>query len=127
MSRAQVIQQYSRILTQWPVDRLRPGVQFQDVLKKRVETAPASKSAMQNITQIPSTHVTRSSEMQEINALSALLDNALSKRSPVPRAMMSPQSAPDHYNNLAREIEEAPDRSWFGNLRKKLSNMVRWQ
>ena len=39
--------------------------------------------------------------------------------------MMNPKSMPEHYSNLAREIEEAPDRSWFANLKKRLSNMVR--
>ncbi len=38
---------------------------------------------------------------------------------------MKPQSDPQHYEALAREIEEVPDRTFWGRLKKRLGGMVR--
>jgi cytochrome b pre-mRNA-processing protein 6 len=39
--------------------------------------------------------------------------------------MMKPASNPNHYEDLARELEEAPDRTWWGNFVKRVRGMVR--
>lgn len=78
--RQQIASRYSKILTEWPVDRLRPQIQFQTILKKRVQAAPASTPNEQNTAQIQSTKSTRSSELQEVTALSSLLDKHYSRR-----------------------------------------------
>lgn len=44
---------------------------------------------------------------------------------PVSQAFMRPASNPDHYDNLAKELEEIPNRSRFGNFMRRLQNMVR--
>ena len=38
---------------------------------------------------------------------------------------MRPESDPEHYEKLATELEEAPDRGFFGRLMKRLGGMVR--
>jgi len=40
---------------------------------------------------------------------------------------MHPSSTPKYYDNLAKELEEAPNRTWFGNFMKRITNMVRLQ
>jgi len=40
---------------------------------------------------------------------------------------MHPESRPDHYTALAKELEEAPDRSWFGSWMNRMKNLVRFQ
>lgn len=39
--------------------------------------------------------------------------------------MLEPKSQPTYFDDLVREIEEAPNRSWLGRLGKRLSGMVR--
>jgi cytochrome b pre-mRNA-processing protein 6 len=39
--------------------------------------------------------------------------------------MMKPASDPNHYDRLAKEIEEVPDRGFWGRLMKRLGGMVR--
>ncbi|EMD00249.1 hypothetical protein BAUCODRAFT_145542 [Baudoinia panamericana UAMH 10762] len=112
MSRQQVIQHYTRLLTRWPVDRLRPEDRhLQHLLRKRIEVTPTS-------------HV---DEGREINAAYLLLDNTFTKQYPLPDAMMNPSSNPTHYTDLARELDEAPDRSWWGSLVKRVQGMVRFR
>lgn len=41
--------------------------------------------------------------------------------------MLQPKSQPTYFDDLVREIEEAPNRSWFGRLSKRLSGMIRLQ
>ncbi|KAG9991639.1 hypothetical protein KCU98_g36, partial [Aureobasidium melanogenum] len=76
MSRAQASKHYARILSQWPVDRLRPEIPFQSVLKKRLEAAPVATINEANTarTQPPKPR----NEAREINALYSLLENRYS-------------------------------------------------
>ena len=41
--------------------------------------------------------------------------------------ILEPKSQPTYFADLVREIEEAPKRTWFERLGKKLSGMVRLQ
>lgn len=77
----QVSKHYARILSQWPADRLRPEVAFQNILKKRVDAAPVPQAAQENTAQaIPRTVRTdAAAEMKEVNALYSLLENRYSK------------------------------------------------
>lgn len=108
----QISQHYSRLLARWPVDKLRPAERhFQRLLEKRIQEAPAG---------------TRD-ESREVNAAYILLENGLRKRYPVSDAFMHPASKPDHYTALAKELEEAPNRTWFSNWVKRMQNLVRLQ
>uniref|UniRef100_A0A0B7K6G5 Uncharacterized protein n=1 Tax=Bionectria ochroleuca TaxID=29856 RepID=A0A0B7K6G5_BIOOC len=39
--------------------------------------------------------------------------------------MLKPTSQPTYFDDLIREIEEAPKRTWFERLGKRLSGMIR--
>ena len=106
----QIAQQYSRLLNRWPVDRLRPAERhFQRLLQQRIQAAPAGER----------------DESREVNAAYLLLDNSLRKRYPVSESLMHPASKPDHYTALEKELDEAPDRTWFGNWVNRMKNLVR--
>jgi len=108
----QISQHYSRLLARWPVDKLRPAERhFQRLLEKRIQAAPTA---------------TRD-EPREVNAAYLLLENGFRKRYPVSDAFMHPASKPDHYTALAKELEEAPNRTWFSNWVKRMQNLVRLQ
>jgi len=38
---------------------------------------------------------------------------------------MHPSSAPDYYDKLEKELDEAPNVTWLGSLKKKLAGMIR--
>lgn len=39
---------------------------------------------------------------------------------------MKPASNPAYYDNLLEELQEAPNRSWFGRLVKRWKGMIRF-
>ncbi|THV86224.1 hypothetical protein D6D17_00692 [Aureobasidium pullulans] len=125
MSRAQASKHYARILSQWPVDRLRPEISFQSVLKKRLEAAPVAQVNQANTaqTQAPKAR----NELREINALYSLLEDRYSSTYPLSNAMMHPASAPEHYTTLVKELDEVPDRTFFQRIASRFKGMVRLQ
>jgi hypothetical protein len=62
-----------------------------------------------------------------VNALSALLENRFANKYPLSQKIRYPASDPEHYDNLIREFAEAPNRDWFGRLRKRLGGLLRLQ
>jgi cytochrome b pre-mRNA-processing protein 6 len=40
--------------------------------------------------------------------------------------MFEPKSNPTYYQDLVKELEEAPNRSWLGRIAKRLSGMIRF-
>jgi hypothetical protein len=87
----QISQHYSRLLSRWPADRLRPAERhFQRLLQKRIQEAPAGQR----------------DESREVNAAYSLLDNALRKRYPLSDSFMHPASKPEHYTALAQDQED---------------------
>ncbi|KAK5018806.1 hypothetical protein LTR16_001202 [Cryomyces antarcticus] len=149
MSREAISKHYSRILTLWPKDPLRPEVSFEPLLRKRV----ADKT-------------TGPEQGRQINALYSLLDNRYTKKVttrlfyphcqaalptrmrirfafcifamlalnadgaavqyPVSPRMMSPASNPAYYTNLAAELQQAPGRSWFERYMNKWKGFLRF-
>ncbi|KAK4549088.1 hypothetical protein LTR36_007544 [Oleoguttula mirabilis] len=110
MSRQQTIQHYARLLTRWPTDRLRPEhPHFQQLLRKRLQAAPSSHA----------------NEAREVNAAYLLIDNAFAKQYPLSENVMKPTSAPTHYTDLERELDEAPDRTWWDGVVKRVKGLVR--
>lgn len=41
--------------------------------------------------------------------------------------MLEPKSQPTYFEDLVREIDEAPNRSWLERLGKRLTGMIRFQ
>ncbi|THW45624.1 hypothetical protein D6D22_03457 [Aureobasidium pullulans] len=124
-TRQQASKHYARILSQWPVDRLRPEISFQSVLKRRLEAAPVAQVNQANTaqTQAPKAR----NELREINALYSLLENRYSSTYPLSNAMMHPASAPEHYTTLVKELDEVPDRTFFQRIASRFKGMVRLQ
>ncbi|KAL1303914.1 hypothetical protein AAFC00_000368 [Neodothiora populina] len=130
MSRAQISKHYTRLFNRWPVDRLRPGISFQKVLKKRIAAGPEPDINESNTAQVEVVNPSRSTptaELREVNALYSLLENRYANEYPLSQKMMNPTSVPDHYRDLEKELDEVPNRSWGQNFLKRLSGMVRWQ
>ncbi|CAC9889122.1 unnamed protein product, partial [Aureobasidium pullulans] len=109
-TRQQASKHYARILSQWPVDRLRPEISFQSVLKRRLEAAPVAQVNQANTaqTQAPKAR----NELREINALYSLLENRYSST---------------HYTTLVKELDEVPDRTFFQRIASRFKGMVRLQ
>ena len=54
-----------------------------------------------------------------------MLDNSFARQYPVSEALMKPESSPTHYTDFEREIDEIPDRTWWSNVKSRLSRVVR--
>ena len=61
----------------------------------------------------------RNITLDETSADFILLQYPLSER------MLKPASSPAYYDDLMKELDEAPNRSWFGRLVKKWSGFIR--
>ncbi|KAK4612003.1 hypothetical protein CLAFUW4_13096 [Fulvia fulva] len=109
MSRQTIAAHYARLLTRWPQDVLRPEKSFTKIFQPRVQTPPAPCR----------------DEEKEVNAAYLLLDNAFTKQFRLQQRLLKPDSNPEHYTALKQELEELPHRTWFGNLKRRLTNMVR--
>jgi len=64
-------------------------------------------------------------ELRQINALDALLTNAYANKYPTPKTVRYPQSNPNHYDDLIKELDEAPTRTWAASLMMRLKGLVR--
>lgn len=62
-----------------------------------------------------------------MNALSALLENRFARAYPITEKIRYPASDPEYFDNLIREFEEAPNRDWFGRIKKRLGGILRLQ
>jgi cytochrome b pre-mRNA-processing protein 6 len=65
-------------------------------------------------------------ELRQIKALDALLNNNYANTYPTPRAVRYPQSSPDHYDNVIKELNEAPDRTWAASFVKTIKGALRF-
>ena len=130
-----VYRTFTEALAKWPRDTLRPDCQLHDVVGKRMERELAQAGG--NATE---------AQIKQVNALYSLLENRYkstvrSHKLPFPRRttpltplqyriserLMKPKSNPTHYTDLMKEIEEAPNRSWFGRIGKKLGGLIRFK
>ncbi|EME39828.1 hypothetical protein DOTSEDRAFT_74663 [Dothistroma septosporum NZE10] len=109
MSRQTIAAHYSRLLSRWPQDILRPEKSFTKILQTRAQSPP----------------VPYRDEEKEVNAAYLLLDNAFTKQFRLQERLLKPDSNPQHYTALKQELEELPNRTWMGNIMKRLQNMVR--
>ncbi|KXL47048.1 hypothetical protein M433DRAFT_592 [Acidomyces richmondensis BFW] len=113
MSRKQISAHYARLLTLWPADALRPAEHtFQSLLRTRISDAPAGPAR---------------NESSEVNAAYRLLNNDFARRWPLGEKIMQPTSQPGYFRELEKELEEAPGRSWWERLGKRLKGMVRFR
>ena len=66
-------------------------------------------------------------ELAQANALYSLLENRYMNEYPFPGTLRYPQSKPTHYDDILREFEEAPDRTWLQRLWLRIQGSVRLQ
>ncbi|EYE91138.1 ubiquinol-cytochrome c reductase complex assembly factor 2 [Aspergillus ruber CBS 135680] len=118
----------SHLLSHWPSDPVRPAsVSVQTYLQTRVSQASTQNAAASQQQQ----HLPQNQQPQEmseasLNALSSLLEDRYTRRYPLSQKLRRPASSPDHYDNVVREFEEAPERDWFGRLGKRLKGLLRF-
>lgn len=127
-----VLKHWSRIIKQWPVDKVRPEhVHFQKIMQSRLNkltspTAAAAADAKSNDASVKAPQPwDNQNELRQINALYALLENRFEKEDPIPARVRHPQSNPAHYDDLVRELDEAPNRSWVTSLWNRIRGSVR--
>ncbi|KAI4094851.1 MAG: hypothetical protein LQ348_006586 [Seirophora lacunosa] len=135
-SRPIVYRHYQRALAQWPIDVLRPQVSFQGSMRRRIEKqfGPSNndKTAYDPSKESKDTLVTplkpsdEGAELDQVNVLYSFLEDRYSKKYPLSDRLMKPLSDPEHYEKIIKELEEAPNRSWFGSMVNRWKGMIRW-
>ncbi|MCJ1337100.1 hypothetical protein MMC09_002379 [Bachmanniomyces sp. S44760] len=134
---------YKRILAQWPVDLLRPDVSFKTVIQRRISNE--ERHGQSSLATPADKH-----EIEQANALYSLLEDRYLKKVhtyldpcfgiqdeawsshlieiqyPLSQNLMRPASNPAYYDNLLAELQNAPQRSWIGNMINKWSGFLRF-
>ncbi|KAK1487316.1 hypothetical protein CCUS01_03661 [Colletotrichum cuscutae] len=103
-------------LALWPKDNLRPETQFGEIIQRGIERRYTEPNV-----------VDEAKELKQANAMFALTDDRFKKRFPLNGELLKPESQPTYFQDLLRELEEAPTRGWLQNMSKKLSGMFRLQ
>lgn len=129
--------QYKAAFARWPKDLLRPDVQLQELLGgqhladrlggRRSAASPITDIAIQKATgRAPANPPTSDlGQLRQVNALYSLLDDRYKKQYCLTGVLMAPRSNPTYYSDLMTELEEAPKRSFFGRVKKRLGGMFR--
>ncbi|KYK62159.1 hypothetical protein DCS_03306 [Drechmeria coniospora] len=116
MSRSVARRVYGDVFSRWPKQDLRPDYQLQDVMRRVVdERYPSFRPAAEP------------EELLKARALQFLVQDKFRDRYKLKGPMLEPRSQPRYFDDLVREIDEAPNRSWFERLGKRLSGMIRLQ
>ncbi|KAF8866104.1 hypothetical protein BDZ45DRAFT_795758 [Acephala macrosclerotiorum] len=130
MSKSIAYKHYIRALSRWPKDNLRPDCQFQDAMRKRIDRRflPASSPNTPNAAQaVVNSAVDERLELEQANVLYSLLENRYIRKYPITGSLMKPASNPTHYEDLVKELEEAPERSFWGRLTNRWKGFLRFQ
>ncbi|KAG5946481.1 hypothetical protein E4U53_006581 [Claviceps sorghi] len=116
MSRSMARRIYADAFARWPKQDLRPDYQLQDILRAAVDERYKNlEPAME------------AEEILKARALQFLVQNKYNERFKLQGPLLEPKSQPTYFNDLIREIEEAPRRTWLERLGKRLSGMIRLQ
>ena len=125
------LKHWARIIKQWPIDRVRPEhVHFQKIMQLRLQKLQSPSATAGNIKSNeaqaqPAEPFNEQNELQQTNALYSFLENRFEREYPIPQKVRHPKSNAAHYDDLVRELDEAPGRSWFTNLWNRLKGSVR--
>ncbi|KAL4865991.1 hypothetical protein BDV12DRAFT_173681 [Aspergillus spectabilis] len=116
----------THLLKHWPSDPIRPpSVSIQQYLQSRL--SPSSSTSTAKTTTANTATSAPTISPASLNALSSLLEDRYARRYPLPSKLRKPASNPDHYDDLIREFEEAPNRDWMGRVMKRLKGLLRFQ
>ncbi|ESZ96798.1 hypothetical protein SBOR_2799 [Sclerotinia borealis F-4128] len=119
MSLSPAHRHYIRALSRWPKDALRPEAQFQDALRRRLARVTAASAGTDTFNE--------KRELGQVNALYSLVENRYRIKYPLTSKIMKPASNPTYYEDLIKELEEAPHRSWFQQQVNKWKGALRFQ
>ncbi|EPE26964.1 hypothetical protein GLAREA_02878 [Glarea lozoyensis ATCC 20868] len=125
MSQSVVYKHYLRALSKWPKDALRPECRFEDVMQKRIERKFNPSKNVPDGKPAGAVTINEKAEMDQVNAIYSLINNRYTKQYPLGSSFMKPTSNPTHYKDLVRELEEAPNRSWFSSMLNKWKGSLR--
>ncbi|USP73218.1 hypothetical protein yc1106_00492 [Curvularia clavata] len=118
-----IAKQYTRLLTLWPKDALRPNLPFTRAIEHHgqpfgvqpiappPEDAPKPKSPAATTRAASSPPPNPKLEQAQVNALFSLLENRYSTKYALSPGVLKPTSAPEHYTKLMEEIERAPHKT----------------
>ena len=135
-----ITKQYTRLLTLWPKDPLRPTLPFTRAIEHRgapfgvqpstptTEEASKSKPAPA-IAATPAKSATPTNpqfEQAQVNALYSLLEDRYSKKYALSPGVLRPTSSPEYYTRLMDEIEKAPKKSWWEAKLDEWKMKIRW-
>jgi cytochrome b pre-mRNA-processing protein 6 len=65
-------------------------------------------------------------ELEQANALYSLLENRYAEQFPLSGRLKAPASNPTYYDDLITEMQEAPNRSWFGGMMQRVKGSLRF-
>jgi cytochrome b pre-mRNA-processing protein 6 len=134
---SKIAKQYTRLLTLWPKDALRPNLPFTRAIEYRglpygvkpLETNPEASKSSKVASPVPAPPASPKSpqlENVQVNALFSLLENRYSKKYALSPGVLKPTSAPEHYDRLMAEIERAPGKSWWEAKVDQWKMKIRW-
>ncbi|KAF2241996.1 hypothetical protein BU26DRAFT_524632 [Trematosphaeria pertusa] len=132
MSNSTIARHYTRLLSLWPKDLLRPNLPFTRTIEYRgapfgVKPLSAPDAKTDTIKAAPLANADPKLELANINALYSLLENRYSKAYPMSPGVLKPASNPEHYDRLMEEIERAPNKSWLSAKLDEWKSKIRWQ
>lgn len=128
------LQQWQRIIQQWPIDKVRPDtVSFQRIMQRRLDTYfnPKRGSEQPQVTgnavnvQAVELVWNEAREEKQIQALEKLMSNHFQKRSPLHDQLRFPASSPTYYDDVIKESKRAPSRGLLTRLTDRLKGMIR--
>jgi cytochrome b pre-mRNA-processing protein 6 len=105
-------------------------VHFQEVMQARVNKLQSPAATASNVKSnaalaTPVEPFSEEKEMKQISALDALLGNKFENAFPIPPQVRRPRYNATHYDDIVKELEEAPNRSFFTNFWNRLKGSVR--
>ncbi|OLN96902.1 hypothetical protein CCHL11_08475 [Colletotrichum chlorophyti] len=115
-STSKAYKHFQRALALWPKDNLRPETQFNEIIARGIERRYTKPAVVDEL-----------KELKQVNALYALADDRFKNKFTLNGELLRPASQPTYFDDLLRELEEAPTRGWLQNMSKKLSGMFRLQ
>nr|CDP29859.1 Putative protein of unknown function [Podospora anserina S mat+] len=113
---------FQTALQRWPKDPLRPGCQLQDALAKRLTKGPLAPTLIKGLSQ-------EQADLRQTNALFSLTENRYKNKERsqyrVPESFLKPKFNPNYYSDILKELNEAPTRSYFQRVAKRVQGMFR--
>lgn len=101
---------------------------MQDRLQKATSPAAAADNAKTNEAQPASPpRWDEAKEMRQVNVLYSLLEDRYFKAYPIPTKLRHPRSMPTYYDDVLKEMDEAPSRTWFQSLMNRIKGSLRFK